>query len=532
MTEVLDPNLTGQAAPRPRGSAEGPMAFEIDPQGEYAASRAALDAFQATLGQPQEGQDPFDGRLGSTYDGLIDPSRALTYDEVLRVNAGGRGRTEEDMIPSSEVAGALQQGEEHLRENAERWYRNRNYPGIPTEEGDLFDNDIKEAGQQAVDYHRAEVNAEVRRQRAKEADYKGRQERDQAFFDAERNDQWDAKVAALDNAFEYALRHEGEPGNMDDFNMYWGRLRAGEKKAYDAYREAIENPPATEPTEPDQPEPGTPPTPTTGGDQGSRRRRLRWPRRRGEPEAQEGDDGDQNPPRGRRAAAAGDQPRPRRNRAEREQRRHERADETVRYQRPEGANRREAARHWGATRWRQLGNTVLQMRGYGTQPEGEFMDDDPLFAERFLKPYGLQAPDRSQQVAEHARVRDQRDAEARRLIGRLYPRREDEDRDEYNAELDRLFNEDPNYWRTQTYEEDQIPVDFDLNAVVARTAQGLTGHPGEAVNRRRLINEIRSQNHVGALPAERVLETLIEQGILARGRGRNLIYQGAASEEE
>ena len=414
-----------------------------------------------------------------------------------------------------------------------------------------FNMAAKEAGRRAVDTHRAEIDSEVKRMRAEKAavaerqrieeeSYKARQERDQLFFDGERADDWDKKVQALDAAFEYALAHEDDPRAMDDYNTYWGRMRAGERKAYDAYRKEIENP-TTEPVEPDQPEPGTPPAPApVEPDQGGRRRRLRWPRRRGEPTTEEGDAGDQNPPTRRRRAPAGDdEPRPR-GRAARRQRRHERADEEIpAYQRPEGAGRfsRETRQHWLNTRRRQLGQVMLQMRGYGTQPEGEFLDE-PGMAERHLDRYGLHVPERQPQ--EYREPATQRDTLARQQMERLYaplragaPGREDERNgetaEEFKARMDALYAEDPDYWRTQTY--DQLSEHFNLGEMSNQLEAGFAEDNGHSYNRRRLLRNIRRDFQISRREANALIENLVEQGVLSEAGNGELIYGATANAE-
>ncbi|HTH71825.1 MAG TPA: hypothetical protein VL737_00495, partial [Candidatus Pristimantibacillus sp.] len=212
---------------------------------EHQQARQERDAADQALDLHNERQELHRARIGTEDEALF--SDPIT-DHALREERIGRD------------------AEERFRaENPLLAHRNENDP-FDKVVGVAFDNASKRVGREAVDSHRAEIDAEVKRMRAEKAaeaerqrieeeSYKARQERDQLFFDGERADDWDKKVQALDAAIEYSLAHEDDPRSQEDFATFYGRLRAGEKKAYDAYREKIENP------APEAPEPVTPPTP-------------------------------------------------------------------------------------------------------------------------------------------------------------------------------------------------------------------------------------------------------------------------------
>lgn len=494
---------TGQVAPQQRGPADGPMAFEGGPKNEYEASLAALDAFQAGLGQTQEGQDPFDGRLGSTYDGLIGPehaTRPMTYNEVLRTNAEHRGLTADDeMVPASELGGALQRGEDRLRDNAERWYREKNYPGIPTEEGDLFDNDIREAGQQAVDSHNRVVANEMRRHRAEVAAKKAADEREMVFFGGERTDNWDAKMWALDGAFDLGRRTD----NWDEFDFYSSQLRRGERVAYDAHREQIDNPPAPEPepTEPDQPTPPVAPTePGNGGsNQGGGRRRLRdrlpqWPRGRRtqtESDQDQTQDGEQAPGLGRRAVR--------------------------------GLGRLASG---AMTRVRDANARRAETRAQREALESEWLDDEAVASYYQLDKYGLKAPAHREEAAPKPEE-DEHDKRGRAMVAKLFEQGAGETDKAYKQRLDDTYNDNRRYYRGYSDRHPFSP-NFDLTGMANRLAGEIEAdHADEQVpesgtpyTRLGLINHVRRDYNVTRWEAAAIVDTLQERGFLTQGPGR------------
>jgi len=108
--------------------------------------------------------------------------------------------------------------------------------------------------------------------------------------------------------------------------------------------------------------------------------------------------------------------------------------------------------------------------------------------------------------------------------------RNDETAEEFKARMDALYAEDPDYWRTQTY--DELSPHFNLAEMSGQLEAGLAEDNGHSYNRRRLLRNIRRDFQVSRREANALIENLVEQGVLDEADNGELIYGGAAGAEE